>query len=128
MKRMVIRLIGVVLMVLTITPVWGAVVEVEETVITISGHRKRFDLPLVNAEQSYILIDVSGVDANGDGIKDIKPVATLLVFPGGTGRLGVKDGQLSIRPADLLVRARHHFAAEGFNVAVMDAASDFLAH
>ncbi len=72
--------------------------------------------------QSYILIH--------DGDPDIDlpdPVATVLLFAGGSGRLGIADGDLGIDTANFLVRTRHHFAAQGkFNVAVMDAASDFF--
>ena len=72
--------------------------------------------------QSYILIH--------DGDPDIdlpSPVATLVLFAGGAGRLRIADEELGIDTANFLVRTRHHFAAQGkFNVAVMDAASDFL--
>jgi hypothetical protein len=64
--------------------------------------------------QSYIFI---GVDS---------AVGTDFLFAGGYGKLFLSDGQLSIRSTNFLVRSRHHFAAEGFHVVVMDAASDFL--
>ena len=72
--------------------------------------------------QSYILIH--------DGDPDIdlpSPVATVILFAGGSGRLRIADEELAIDTANFLVRTRHHFAAQGrFNVAVIDAASDFL--
>lgn len=122
-----VMLIAVLIMILAELPALADPVPVEVTVQTIIGHRKRFDLPLVDAEQSYILVDVTKVDLDEDGTGDINPVAILLMFPGGGGKLGVKDGQLNIGQANFVVRTRDHFAAEGFVVAVMDAASDFLA-
>ncbi|MBI4526997.1 MAG: hypothetical protein HY695_24645 [Deltaproteobacteria bacterium] len=116
---------GVILGTLSL-PGWAAPVPVEVTVQTITGHRDRFDMPGVDAEQSYILIDVTKVDLNEDGIGDINPVAILLLFTGGRGKLEVKDSQLDIETQNFLVRSRNHFAAEGFVVGVIDAASDFL--
>jgi alpha-beta hydrolase superfamily lysophospholipase len=49
-----------------------------------------------------------------------------MLFPGGAGRVGLGDSQLSIAQTNFLVRSRHHLAAQGFHVVVMDAASDFL--
>jgi len=54
------------------------------------------------------------------------PVAVLLLFPGGGGRLGLQDDRLSINAQNVLIRTRHLIAAEGpFAVAVLDAASEF---
>lgn len=64
--------------------------------------------------QSYIFIEIEN------------PIGTIILFAGGKGRLFLEDWQLHIRSTNFLVRTRHHFAAEGFNVVVMDAASDFL--
>jgi hypothetical protein len=66
--------------------------------------------------QTYILSE----PANSDGA-----VATLLLFVGGLGKLGVADGELKINTNNFLLRTRHLFASQDFNVAVMDAASDF---
>ena len=72
--------------------------------------------------QSYLLVH------DGDPeLFYINQVATLLLLVGGGGRLRLADQQLSIDNTNFLVRSRHLFAAAGpFNVAVMDAASDFL--
>jgi len=48
--------------------------------------------------------------------------ATVLLFPGGVGGMGYKNG----RPesGNFLVRTRYYFAAEGFNVAILGNPSD----
>lgn len=54
------------------------------------------------------------------------PVAVLLLFPGGHGRLDLADDRLSVDALDFPIRTRHLIAAEGpFAVAVLDAASEF---
>lgn len=76
--------------------------------------------------QSFILLDLN--DLSGLDIENPIPgKAVLVLFPGGGGRLVVADGQLGVGQTNFLVRSRHFFAAQGFHVAVMDAASDFLA-
>ena len=66
----------------------------------------------------YILIEVDNA------------VGTVILFAGGQGILYLvtwdSHGYLHISNANFLVRTRLHFAAEGFNVVVIDAASDFL--
>jgi dienelactone hydrolase len=69
------------------------------------------DLPVI---QRYNLIKIE--DA----------VGTVVLFAGGGGRVGVADWQLSIGVANFLVQSRFYFAAEGFNVVVIDAATDFF--
>lgn len=126
MKNIVRMLIfSAFLMGLMGTLVWADPVEVSTTVETITGPRMRFDSAVL-AEQSYILINVSVVDINNDSVKDIDPIAVLLLFPGGGGKLKIANSQLGIRSTNFLVRTRNHFAAKGLIVAVMDAASDFL--
>jgi len=136
MKKAIIRLITVAFLVGFMTvPVW-AVVEIEPSVVEIVGHRKRFDAPTVDAIQRYLLIDVSPVDVSpvdeegheGDGIPDIDPIAVLMLFPGGSGKLRLEPGDSNTGSANFVVRTRYQFAAEGFVVAVIDAASDFLEH
>lgn len=93
----------------TAVPGWG------DVVITLFPSRTAlFDAPSPVA-QHYILID-----------EVENPIACLVLSPGGRGRLGVADGQLSINSTNFLVRSRHLFAAEGYCVAVIDAATDFL--
>ena len=58
-------------------------------------------------------------------IKIENAVGTVVLFAGGNGKVGVGDGQLSIGYANFLVQSRFYFAAEGFNVVVIDAATDF---
>jgi dienelactone hydrolase len=64
--------------------------------------------------QSYILIKIDNA------------VGTVILFVGGNGKLFLSDWQIYTGWANFLLRTRHHFAAEGFNVVVIDAASDFL--
>jgi hypothetical protein len=47
----------------------------------------------------------------------------LLLFIGGDGTLGLTANQLNTGSPNFLARNRNHFAAEGFVVAVVDAAS-----
>jgi hypothetical protein len=50
------------------------------------------------------------------------PVATMLLFVGGDGTLGIGDGGVGVRLTNFNFRNRLHFAAAGpFNVAVIDA-------
>jgi pimeloyl-ACP methyl ester carboxylesterase len=74
--------------------------------------------------QRYILFDLTAIPAT---VSDpIQAKGVIVLFSGGGGRLGIGDGQLSILQTNFLVRTRHHFAAQGFHVAVPDAATDFL--
>jgi hypothetical protein len=101
----------------------GPVVQVVE----ISGHRARFD----NGNPAvvrYLLIDPANADPVVDGFPPLNTRAVLMLFTGGDGRLALAPGQQNIASPNFLVRARHHFAAEGYAVAVVDAASDFLVH
>jgi len=96
-------------------------------VVEINGHRPRFDN--VNpAFVRYLLIDPGNADPAVDGFAPIVPKVVLMLFTGGDGRLNLSPGQQNSGSTNFLVRARYHFAAEGYAVAVVDAASDFLAH
>ncbi|MBI4488313.1 MAG: hypothetical protein HY694_04450 [Deltaproteobacteria bacterium] len=75
--------------------------------------------------QRFILLDLGDISAL-DIENPIEAKGVLVLFPGAAGRLGIGDGELGIGQANLLVRTRHYFAAQGFHVAVMDAATDFL--
>ena len=91
-----------------------------DEVVTLNYARAGGGAPV---SQSYILLH------DGDTALTIaNPRATLLIFVGGRGRLRVSDEELNIDAVNFLLRSRHPFASSGpFNVAVMDAASDFLA-
>lgn len=95
--------------------------------VEISGHRLRFDSP-APAVVRYLLIDPGNADPAVDGFEPLAPVAVLMLFTGGDGRLNLQPGQQNTGSPNFLVRTRYHFAAESFVVAVVDAASDFLAH
>jgi pimeloyl-ACP methyl ester carboxylesterase len=65
------------------------------------------------ARQSFILI------------KPEKPVASVVLFAGGHGALGLKSAaSMTWGAGNFLVRSRHLFAARGLMVAVVDAPSD----
>jgi len=74
-------------------------------------------VPVAPIQQSYILIEASPATS---------AKAVLLFFIGGNGELAVADQQLGINSTNFLVRSRHLFAALGFHVALMDAATDYL--
>lgn len=100
-------------------------------VITIEGYRKRFDSPAQDAIQRYRLVDITGNDYNGDGVPDTnptRPLAVLALFQGGTGRLNLSSSNARVGDPHTVDSLRYHLAAEGFVVASVDAASDFLAH
>ena len=52
------------------------------------------------------------------------PVASVILFMGGKGALGLGRGALGPRNTNFLVRNRHRFAERGLLVAVVDAPSD----
>lgn len=63
--------------------------------------------------QSYLLIEP---------IDNLTPVATVAIFVGGSGRIGLFDGGIGVRSTNFLWRVRNHFTAAGpFNIAVLDA-------
>lgn len=58
-------------------------------------------------------------------IKPDKPVASVILFAGGNGALGLKSASaMNWGAGNFLVRTREQFAAQGFMVAVMDAPAD----
>lgn len=96
----------------TILVVAASSAQAEITVETIQLERS----PVVGTPpvyQSYNLIKIANA------------VGTVILFAGGAGKVGVGDWQLSIGVANFLVQCRFYFAAEGFNVVVIDAATDF---
>jgi dienelactone hydrolase len=96
-------------------------------VVEVTGHRKRFDT-LDPASVRYLLIDPSNAVPAVDGFAPISPLGVLMLFTGGDGRLNLALNQQNTGSTNFVVRTRYHFAAEGYVVAVIDAASDFLAH
>jgi hypothetical protein len=82
-------------------------------------------VPLV---QRYILIDPGNAVLARDGFEPLERVAVLVLFIGGDGTLGLTANQVNTGSPNFLARNRNHFAAEGFVVAVVDAASDFNQH
>jgi pimeloyl-ACP methyl ester carboxylesterase len=58
-------------------------------------------------------------------IKIENAVGTVVLFAGGSGKVGVGDWQLYIGVANFLVQSRFYFAAEGFNVVIIDTPTDF---
>ncbi len=65
------------------------------------------------ATQAFLLVKTTGA-----------PVASVILFAGGTGRLKLTDGGIGWGRGNFLVRNRGRFADEGFLVAVVDAPSD----
>ena len=76
----------------------------------------------------YILIDPGNALLERDGFEPLERVAVLLLFIGGDGTLGLTANQLNTGSPNFLARNRNHFAAEGFVIALVDAASDFNVH
>jgi hypothetical protein len=98
--------------------------------VVISGHRVRFDnttSPPSPAVVRYILIDPGNALPARDGFEPLERTALLVLFVGGEGTLGLQPNQINTGSQNFLGRNRHHFAAEGFVVAVVDAANDFNA-
>lgn len=113
------KIIFACLFTLLLTPV---VSYADDQVITldISANRSQHScalFPVFPLEQSYVLTEVPD-PANAKGV--------IVLFVGGSGKLGAADGQTSINALNFLYRSRHLFASQNYNVAVMDAASDFL--
>jgi pimeloyl-ACP methyl ester carboxylesterase len=73
----------------------------------------------------YILIDPGNADPARDGFVPLERVAVLVLLIGGDGAMGFTAGQVNTGSPNTVARNRYHFAAEGFVVAVVDAANDF---
>jgi dienelactone hydrolase len=73
----------------------------------------------------YILIDPGNADPGRDGFMPLERVAVLVLLIGGDGTMGFTAGQTNTGSPNFVARNRNHFAAEGFVVAVVDAANDF---
>jgi alpha/beta superfamily hydrolase len=108
---------GVLLLLVLLDPLSS--VQAQDTVVTLSRNRNRVACATTQDPilQSYIVREAP--DA----------VGTLLLFTGGDGKLGMNVDQKQFginRSTNFLVRSRHLFAALGFHVAVIDAATDFI--
>lgn len=93
--------------------------------VELSGYRPRFDGSPDALFVRYLLIDPSNA-VPADGFAPLQPKAVLMLFVGGSGKLNLAPGQLNTGSTNFLARTRYHFAAEGYVVALVDAASDFL--
>lgn len=130
MKKSLLHIIFVITIFVGGTPwaAWdahaaGPVIQVVE----VTGHRDRFDI-LGPASVRYLLIDPSNADPTIDGFAPIDPIAVLILFVGGQGKLNLALTQRNTASTNFLARTRYHFAAQGYVVALVDAASDFLDH
>ena len=118
-------------MLAAVTLLWGGSQSIHAAgpviqVVEINGHRPRFD-NATPAFVRYLLIDPSNADPAVDGFAPLDPIAVLMLFTGGDGKLNLALNQLNTGSPNFLVRTRYHFSAERYVVAVVDAASDFLA-
>lgn len=91
--------------------------------------RARFNGAAGDVFVRYILIDPGAADPapapTGDGFAPLERVAVLVLLIGGDGALGFTAGQVNTGSPNFVARNRNHLAAEGFVVAVVDAANDF---
>jgi hypothetical protein len=75
----------------------------------------------------YILIDPGNADPVRDGFVPLERTAVLVLYIGGDGAMGFTPGQVNTGAPNTVARNRYHFAAEGYVVALVDAANDFNA-
>jgi dienelactone hydrolase len=75
----------------------------------------------------YILIDPGNADPDRDGFTPLERTAVLVLLIGGDGAMGFTAGQVNTGSPNTVARNRYHFAAEGYVVALVDAANDFNA-
>ena len=75
--------------------------------------------------ESVVTLDVRpGATVNLLLIQPEKPVASLILFAGGSGYLKIREDGIRKLSNNFLVRTRQQFAEHGFTVAVMDSPSD----
>jgi hypothetical protein len=55
-----------------------------------------------------------------------RPLASVILFAGGDGKLNIENGVINKLRGNFLVRSRFKFASEGFNVAIVDSPSDVI--
>jgi len=127
MKNASLMLVAIIVLVGGLARVPEARAQPVVQVVEVNGYRARFDngAPVF---VRYLLIDPGNANPAVDGFNPITPQAVLMMFPGGDGRLNLVPGQINTGSTNFVVRTRYHFAAEGYVVAVIDAASDFLVH
>jgi dienelactone hydrolase len=75
----------------------------------------------------YILIDPGNADPVRDGFMPLERIAVLVLYIGGDGTMNFAAGAVNNGSPNTVARNRYHFAAEGFVVALVDAANDFNA-
>jgi pimeloyl-ACP methyl ester carboxylesterase len=95
--------------------------------VQVSVARARFNGATGDVFVRYILIDPGNADPDPrrDGFAPLEREAVLVLFIGGDGAMDFRAGQLNAGSPNTVARNRNHFAAEGFVVAVVDAANDF---
>jgi hypothetical protein len=100
---------------------------IQQVVIELAGPRERARIPAttVPLEVRYILIDPGNAVRPRDDFTPLERTAVLMLFIGGDGTLELRPEQINTGSQNFLARNRHHFAAEGFVVALIDAATDF---
>jgi predicted alpha/beta-hydrolase family hydrolase len=75
----------------------------------------------------YILIDPGNADPVRDGFMALERIAVLVLYIGGDGTMNFAAGAVNNGSPNTVARNRYHFAAEGYVVALVDAASDLNA-
>ena len=70
---------------------------------------------------------VTGADPVRDGFMPLERIAVLVLYIGGDGTMNFAAGAVNNGSPNTVARNRSHFAAEGFVVALVDAANDFNA-
>jgi dienelactone hydrolase len=75
----------------------------------------------------YILIDPGNADPVRDGFMPLERIAVLVLYIGGDGTMNFAAGAVNNGSPNTVARNRYHFAAEGYVVALVDAANDFNA-
>ena len=73
----------------------------------------------------YILIDPGNADPVRDGFMPLERIALLVLYIGGDGTMNFAAGAVNNGSPNTVARNRYHFAAEGYVVALVDAANDF---
>lgn len=95
-----------------------------------AGYKKLFILFIsllsfsLYAEDIISLETRQGVQQKFIFIKAEKPIASVILFAGGKGTLGLHTGNINWGRNNFLVRTRDLFVENNFNVAVVDAPSD----